>query len=186
MPRLIPQTSWTLMYRGLVYTFISQKSKLFIIPLLAYSLAWAAPLPTPEQFAGFRMGADTKLVRWDRIVEYMGMAASASPRVKVEELGKTTNGNPFLSVTISAPETLKNLDSYKATQRRLAYPRDLGEAEAEKLLANHKIVLLITCNIHSVEIGSTQMTLELVHRLATEDSPFVKNILDNVIFLLVP
>src|SRR5260370_35132399 len=30
------------------------------------------------------------------------------------------------------------------------------------------------------------MALEVVHRLATEDSPFVRNILDNVIFLLVP
>ena len=30
------------------------------------------------------------------------------------------------------------------------------------------------------------MVLELVHRLATEDSTFVRNILDNVILLLVP
>src|SRR6266436_4865924 len=126
------------MYRGLVYTFISKRFKRFIVPLLAISALCAAPLPTPEQFAGFRMGADSKLVRWDRIVEYMRLAASASPRIKVDELGKTTNGNPFLSITISAPETLKNLESYKATQRRLAYPRDLGEAEAEKLMASHK------------------------------------------------
>src|SRR6476661_3097639 len=98
--------------------------------LLVSSVLSAAPLPTPEQFAGFRMGAETKLVRWERIVEYMRLAASSSQRVKVDELGKTTNGNPFVSVTISAPDTLKNLNSYKATQQRLAYPRDLGEAEA--------------------------------------------------------
>src|SRR5260370_9932773 len=103
----------------------------------------AAPLPPPEQFAGFRMGADSKLVRWERIVEYMRLAASASPRLRVDELGKTTNGNPFLSVTISAPETIRNLDNYKATQRRLAYPPHLGEAEAAKLMASHKAVLLI-------------------------------------------
>ena len=46
--------------------------------------------------------------------------------------------------------------------------------------------MLVTCNIHSTEIGSSQMALELVHRLATEDSPLVRKILDNVIFLLVP
>ena len=165
---------------------MTRRTAFLSIALLAIGALYAAPLPTPEQFAGFRIGADTKLVRWDRIVEYMRMASSASPRIRVEELGKTTNGNPFLSVTISAPDTLKNLESYKSTQRRLAYPRDLVETEAEKLLARHKAVLLITCNIHSVEIGSSQMALELVHRLATEDSPFVKNILDNVIFLLVP
>ena len=42
-------------------------------------------------------------------------------------------------------------------------------------------MVLVTCNIHSTEIGASQMVLELVHRLATEDSPTVKKILDNVI-----
>jgi len=156
------------------------------ILLCTVCLAWSAPLPTPEQFAGFRIGTDKKLVRWDRIVEYMKMAAASSPRIRVDELGKTTNGHPFLNVTITAPETQRELDRYKAIQKRLAYPRDLSQTEAERIIAGHKAVLLITCNIHSTEIGSSQMVLELVHRLATEDSPFVRHILDNVIFLLVP
>ena len=46
--------------------------------------------------------------------------------------------------------------------------------------------MVITCSIHATEIGSSQMALELVHRLATDDSPRVKKMLDNVIFLLVP
>ena len=46
--------------------------------------------------------------------------------------------------------------------------------------------MLITCSIHANEIGATQMALELVHQLATDDSPATKKILDNVIFLLVP
>jgi hypothetical protein len=44
----------------------------------------------------------------------------------------------------------------------------------------------MTCNIHSTEIGSSQMALELVHRMATEDSPWMRNVLDNVVLLLVP
>lgn len=157
-----------------------------LLLLLAAALAPAAPLESPEQFAGFRMGAENKLLRWDRIVKYMRNAAEASPRVKVEEPGKTTNGNPFLVVTISSPENIAKLAYYKQVQRRLAYPRDLTESEAAELVRKQKAVLLITCNIHATEIGSTQMAPELVYRLATGNSPAVQRILDNVIFLLVP
>jgi hypothetical protein len=132
------------------------------------------------------MGEDRKLLRWERIVEYMNLAAKASDRVRVQELGKSTNKNPFILVVISAPGTLKDLPRYQATQKALAYPYDLADPEALKRIQSHKAVMLITCNIHATEIGSSQMVLELVHRLATEDSPFIQNILDNVIFLLVP
>src|SRR5205814_780939 len=56
------------------------------------------PLPTPEQFFGFRMGADSKLARWDRIVEYFKQLSGASDRVRYRELGKSTNGNPFIAL----------------------------------------------------------------------------------------
>jgi hypothetical protein len=154
--------------------------------LLTAVLTSGATLPTPEQFAGFRMGTDKKLLRWDKIVEYMKLAAASSPRVKFEELGKTSMGNPFVTVTISSPDTVADLARYKANQKRLAYPRDLEEADAERLIASNKAVLLITCNIHATEIGSTQMVPELVYRLATDDSPATRHILDNVIFVLVP
>lgn len=159
--------------------------RLLAASLLAW-IAFSAPLPTPEHFAGFRMGADKKLVRWDRIVEYMRMAASASKRIRVEDLGKTTNGNPMISVIITSPANMGSLDRYKQIQKRIAYPRHLEPNEAEKLIATHKAVVLITCNIHSTEIGSSQMVLELIHRLATEESPSINKVLDNVIFILVP
>jgi hypothetical protein len=148
--------------------------------------ASAASLPTPEQSAGHRIGADKKLVRWERIVEYMKLAASASPRIKVEEAGKTTNGNPFILVTVSAPDTVADLGRHRDMARRSVYARGLSDAEAQKLIDAQKSIVLITCNIHSTEIGSTQMVLELIHRLATENSPSVRRVLDNVILLLVP
>jgi len=160
--------------------------RIYLGLLLFVGSALAAALPTPEQFAGFRMGADKKLVRWDKVVEYMKMADTASDRIQVQELGKTSNGNPYINVVISAPQTIADLERYRGVQKRIAYPQDLAPNEFEAIAAQHKAVLLITCNIHASEIGASQMVLELVHRLATEDSAYVKHVLDNVIFLLVP
>src|SRR6476661_4106218 len=147
----------------------------------------AAPLQTPEQFLGYRVGADNKMIRWDKIVEYFKLAAASSDRVHYRELGKSSDGNPFVALEISAPETLKNLDKYKAMERKL-YFQDGAPTDAERdaIFQQGKVVVAITCSIHATEIGATQMTVELVHRLATEDSPQVKKILDNVIFLLLP
>jgi len=147
----------------------------------------ATALQTPEQFFGFKVGADTKLARWDKIVQYMQMVAAASDRVRVHELGKTTNGNPFISVEVSAPDTPKNIERFKQLERKLYFQGGApGDGEREEIFRAGKAVVLVTCNIHSTEIGSSQMAIELVHRLATDNSPIVRKILDNVIFVLVP
>ena len=149
----------------------------------------AAPggLPTPEQFLGFRVGTDDRIARWDRIVEYLDLAAAGSPRVKVRDLGRSTGGNRFVAVEVAAPETFAALDRFKRLERRLYFQGGPpSEAEREEILRDGKAVVLVTCNVHSTEIGSSQMALELVHRLATEDSPLVRKILERVILVLVP
>jgi hypothetical protein len=143
--------------------------------------------PTPEKFLGFRVGEDRKLARWDKIVEYLRIVAAASDRMRLRELGKSTNGNAFIALEISAPATIKYLDHFKQLERKLYFQGGApSETERDEILKSGKAVVLVTCNIHATEIGSSQMVLELVHRLATEDSPAINKILDNVIFLLVP
>src|SRR5882724_9428792 len=147
----------------------------------------AAEIPTPQQFLGFRVGDDKKLARWDKIVEYMRVIANASDRVRLRELGKTTNNNPFILLEIGSADTIKNLDHFKQLERKLYFQGGAPTgAERDELFRSGKAVVFVSCNIHSTEIGSSQMVLELVHRLATEDLPLVKKILDSVIFLLVP
>src|SRR5207342_3779419 len=144
-------------------------------------------IQSPEQFFGFRIGSDNKLARWDRIVEYMRQVDTGSDRIQMRELGKSTNDHPFVVLEISAPDTLKNLDRYKQLEKKLYFQGGApSDAERDEIFAQGKLVIAITCSIHATEIGATQMAVELVHRLATDNSPQVKKILDNVIFLLVP
>ncbi|HWW74911.1 MAG TPA: hypothetical protein VNZ44_05900, partial [Pyrinomonadaceae bacterium] len=83
----------------------------------------SAAIPAPEDVLGFRPGDDRKLASWAQTVEYFRRLAAASPRVKFEQLGGTTLGAPFVLATISAPETIARLETYKDIQRRLADPR---------------------------------------------------------------
>jgi hypothetical protein len=156
----------------------------FSVPLLGRA---QTAIPTPEQFFGFQMGTDGKLARWDKIVDYMRQVSNASDRVRFRELGKSTNGNPFVALEISSPATLKNLDHYKQLERKLYFQGGApSDADLDEIVRDGKVVIVITCSIHATEIGATQMAVDLVHRLATDDSPRVKKILDNVIFVLVP
>jgi hypothetical protein len=147
----------------------------------------AAAIQTPEQYFGFRIGSDNKLARWDKIVDYMQQVADRSDRVRLRELGRSTSDNPFIALEISSPDTLKDLDRYKQLERKLYFQSGAPTAaERDEIFRNGKAVIVITCSIHATEIGASQMTLELVYQLATDTSPQVKKILDNVIFVLVP
>ncbi|MCH7787178.1 MAG: hypothetical protein IIC22_06685, partial [Chloroflexi bacterium] len=65
---------------------------------------------SPSEHLGFEVGEDRKLADWPQIVEYFYMLDSASERVRTREIGKTTEGNPFLMAVISSPENLANLE----------------------------------------------------------------------------
>ena len=161
--------------------------KRLIAALFLCVLSVPAAVQTPEQYFGFRIGSDKKLARWDKIVEYMQDITGGTDRVKFRNLGPTTNGNPFIMLEISSAENLRNLDKLKALERKLYFQGGAPtDAERDEIFRTGKSVVFITNNIHSTEIGASQMVLELVHRLATDDSAATKKILDNVILLLVP
>ena len=144
------------------------------------------PIPSPEQYFGFPMGAEGRLAHWDRIVDYFTLIGERSDRVAVRELGRTTLGHPYLLAAVSTPETIADLPRYQADQRRLADPRRTSPAEAEALARDGKVVVLVGANVHATEIGTNQGMNDLLHRLATERSTWVDHVLRNTIVLLIP
>jgi hypothetical protein len=147
----------------------------------------AQELPTPAQFAGFQLGSEDMLLRWDKIVDYMRLVAQASPRVQVVDLGKSTLGRPFIMVIVSSEANMRNLDRIKEINRRIYDPASIrDDADARNLVEAGKTVVAITCNIHSTEIAASQIGPEVVYRMATENSAYMQNILDNTVFLLFP
>ncbi|MDX2031384.1 MAG: M14 family metallopeptidase [Blastocatellia bacterium] len=162
---------------------------LFACATAALAQATSRAIPTPESVFGFRIGEDRRLAKWDEFLTWFRKLSEASDRVRLEELGRTTLKRPFVAVTISSAENLRRLEEFKEIQQKLADPRLLtnaGEAALADLIRRGRTVVVITCSIHSTEVGGTFTGAELAYRLASQNTPETQAILENVILLLVP
>ena len=148
--------------------------------------ARAASVPTPSEFLGMTVGADRTVADYRQILAYFKALDAASPRVEVEILGKTTLGEDLFLAAISSEANLANRKRLQEIARKIADPRGLTEAETEALVREGKVFLFITCNIHSTEIGASQMAMEWAHALATAEDAETKRRLDQVVLLLLP
>jgi len=158
---------------------------LLCAPAALHSRA-GAQIPAPESHFGHRMGAPKELLVWRDVLAYFSRLDRASDHVKVQELGRTTEGRPLILAVIASPETLDDLETYQRMQSALADPRRTSPAEAERLARAGKTVVFVTCSIHSTEAASTLSAIEFVHRLLTGDTRRHRAILENTIFLLAP
>jgi len=142
---------------------------------------------SPEDFLGFKVGADRKLADYDQIKDYFEKLDQESPQIKVLNIGHSTLKKPMIMAVITSEKNMAELDNYREIVKKLRDPRTLPLEDAKKLAEEGKVILLITCNIHATEIASTQMAMELAHKLITGKTPFdADRVLDEVIVLLVP
>ncbi|MCU1349367.1 MAG: hypothetical protein JWO56_2397 [Acidobacteria bacterium] len=146
----------------------------------------SATVPTPLKHHGYIAGAEGHLTYAEDVYRYMRALEAATPRVKVFSIGKSEEGREMIAVAVANEETIANLDRYRDITRRLADPRKLTDAEAQRLIADGKPIYYATGAMHSPETGSPEMLMELAYRLAVEETPFIKSIRDNVITLITP
>jgi hypothetical protein len=100
--------------------------------LLSLASPAAAQIPTPDSHFGFRLGTDRRLATAEAIERYFTLVGSQSDRVKLIDLGKSTDGHNTIAAVVSAPENIKNLDQIRAANARLSDPRTLQPDEARR------------------------------------------------------
>ena len=140
-------------------------------------------IPKPEDFFGHQLGADRKLAHWNKIVDYF-WELDKTPMVKVEDLGKSTEGNPFLLAIISSEKNMERLDEIQEMSWKLAHPKNVPKDEIDKILDQGVAVVSMSMSIHATEVGGTQMAPELAYELIT--LPENKEILENTVLLMFP
>lgn len=154
---------------------------LFIIPIFI-----TAQTP-PEEFLGYKVGADRKLADYNQIQAYFQKLDQESEKIKVLTIGKTTLNKPMIMAVITSEENMSKLNTYQEITKKLRDARGLSAEKARQLSKDGKVIVLITCNIHSTEIASAQMSMEFAYNLVTGKTPFdADKVLEDVIVLLVP
>ena len=88
--------------------------------LLLVSLSAMGQPPTPESVLGHKPGDDFYLASYDESLGYFQKLAQATDKLKLVQVGKTTQGRDWYIAIISSARNLADLDKYKDTARRLA------------------------------------------------------------------
>jgi hypothetical protein len=189
--RVISMLNVNKVFRRAFQSLLSQLSRalfsLAIILLFTVSTFAQSNIPTPRSVLGFNPGDDRTIADWKQITNYFSLLDKSSERIEVKTLGTTTLNRPFIVAFISAEENIRDLEKYKAINSKIADPRTIAnQEERDKLLAEGKTVVAISCSIHSTEIVASQMAMQLAYNLANATDEETKDILRNTILMLIP
>ena len=157
----------------------------YISPLVDH-LPVVKGIPSPKDVLGYHIGAPAKLTYYADIMKYYRALAAATPRVKIESIGRSDEDRELAVVWVSSDENMKNLQRNRDHLAKIADPRGLSPEQITQLIATTRPHYHLMGGLHSGETGPSEMLMELVYRLATETSPLIQQIRDNVIVSVTP
>jgi len=155
--------------------------------LLTLASIAGAQILSPEAHFGFVMGADRQLAGAEAIERYFELIAAHSDRVRIVDIGPTTEGRRTIAAIVSAPDNIRNLEQIRLANQRLADPRTLSPADAERLVKELPVVTWLSHGVHGNEISSSDAALfEAYHLLASQGDADVDTVLRESLVLIDP
>lgn len=140
-------------------------------------------VPRPQSILRYDVGDfHTNYAMMERVIEKISQAAS--DRVRVFDIGETNEYRTMHLVTISAPENIARLSEIKAGVARLADPRKISSAEAQRITAETPLIVWLSYTIHGNESASFEAMMQVVYQLAASNEPATLEILKNCVVLI--
>jgi hypothetical protein len=153
---------------------------------LAPGVRYDPAIPTLRQVAGHDFGE--QISSPDQIAAYLAALQAAAPdRARLVEYARTWEGRPLHVLVIGSSERIAALDAVKADLKRLADPRGLSAAEADRLVRELPAVVWLVHAVHGNEISSSDAALaEAYHLLAAQGDEAADAIRPEVLALIDP
>jgi hypothetical protein len=133
---------------------------------MAPGVRYAAAVPTLEQVTGHAFGAE--ISSHQEVEAYLRALAAAAPdRCRLVEYGQSWQGRRLYYLVVARPQQIARLETIRAAMQRLADPRGLGDAEAERLLDGLPAVGWLANCVHGDEPSGTDAALYLLYHLCS-------------------
>jgi Zinc carboxypeptidase len=143
-----------------------------------------AAVPRPQSILRYDVGTfHTTYAQMEDVIRQI--ARAAPDRVRIFDIGETSEHRMQHVVAISSPDNIRRLDEIKANIARLADPRKTSPSEAQSIIANSPIMCWMAYTIHGNESASFEAMLQVIYQLAASDEPATQDILKNSVALMV-
>ncbi len=144
-----------------------------------------AHVTTPKEFFGHNIGDDYFLPNYDQFAEYWHKIGGQTDRMKVVEIGKSSEGRPELAAIITDPANFKLLQKYKDISLKLAKGEGLTDEQAHALAKEGKAVVWFDGGLHATEVLGANQLIETTYQLLSRNDEETKRILRDDIILAV-
>lgn len=157
-------------------------SALALQPVAAFAQGTNAPTP-PERFFRQPPGTDYYLANYSEYEAYLKRLAGESDRMKLVDIGKTSEGRSQWVAIVSSPANLVKLKDYRSIAQRLAKAQGVSEQEARQLAASGKAIVWIDAGMHATETVTSQGQIQVLHRMLSQNDAETTRMLDDCIIL---
>ena len=146
---------------------------------------YRSAVPRPESILGYDVGSwHTQYAQQERVL--LANAQAAGDRVKVEEIGVTSERRTMRIYVVSAPENIARLDAIRADLDRIADPRGATQAQLDAVIARTPAVVWFSGSVHGDEVPGFEASMQLLYHFAATDDPATLELLKNSIVVINP
>lgn len=136
-------------------------------------------IPAPEAVLGYRLGE--RLSRHADVMRLLETLAEASPRARLERIGRSVEGRELAQLVVSSPRNLERLAAVRAAFAVLADP-----TQPMPQVDDLPVAVWIIANVHGGEHSSGEAAMALAQHLCAARDEATAALLESVVVTIEP
>ena len=146
---------------------------------------YRASVPKPDDVLGYGIGTwHTQYAAQEKAL--LAIADAARDRVRVEEIGRSSEKRTMRLYVVSSPENIARLDQIRADLDKIADPRGLSAAELDAITARTPAVVWFSGSVHGDEVPGFEAAMPLLYHFAASEDPKTVALLKDALVIVNP